>query len=159
VVVTESTIYHTGSSNSSEIRAQLIPSDPNPVIINRTLLDQFKNQLLNHPVIKNRLYLYVAISFAAIFLFIGQLILYSLTIFLYSLVAWVISAIFVHRPELNFSKISQLSLHSYTPVLLATLLTRFFHLAIPSLVVFLTYLAWTFLGISYIQFPKAKAEK
>ncbi len=122
-LVTETSIYTNQDTNDS-IKVYQIPQDAENVEINAGMLNQWKAQFLNMPVIKDKLYV-PAIGLALLILLVPLMYLVRLsTAYTFAIFTYIILKVFkkslVNNAEFSLNKLFQVSMHTTTvPILLA----------------------------------------
>jgi hypothetical protein len=159
-VVTESVFYtkdvkvketdtRTSVSRDAQIKAYPFPDDGEDFMIDSQLINNFKNMVLNHPIVANKLYIPLAwlVTFA-IFLPLLFFIRW-LTVMWYSVITFVVTKLFKKALFANhtfsYTKVLQVSLHTITPIILIAYLTGWFGQGwtLAGIWYFLAYLIWT----------------
>lgn len=148
-VLTPTTVYVAGDQVDQEVRAYPIPEFEEAITLDRSSINTFIDRVVNHPFLKNKLY--VPALLLASLLIVYPLILISrvVTLALYATATWVIVMLFMKKKGLGWSKIFQISMHSITPIILiAHLIGIFSFVFFHGWIYFLSYLGWTLFVIS-----------
>ncbi|MFH1561531.1 MAG: DUF1189 family protein [Patescibacteria group bacterium] len=154
LVITESTVYY--QSESEGLKVYPIPNDPELIVVNPQKINYFKNLVLNHPVVKNRLYL--PILGLAILIFAYPFILFDrvFQLLFLSLLLLVLSKIFFTNKKLNFAKLVQINIHAMSPIVLINwILPLVIGAGISGWYRLIICLAWPALIISKLKIKKS----
>ena len=147
-VVTETSIYVSDPSKNYQITAYPL-SKTQPFTFGPTQIQDIKNMVLTHPLIKTKAYVPIISGFVFLLLFPILCFTRFITLTMYAAITFVITRLFSESlfkgKILPFKKIQQVTLHTITPLILAEYILGFFSLGrvFGGLLYFLIYLVWT----------------
>lgn len=157
-VITESTVYVIDDMETGEVRAYPISQAQQDMVIDADMVAVFTDNLKNMSFIKNKVYVPTISSIVFVAAFIGTLIVRSVTLLIFSLLAWLTAMLAMKDKQLSFGEVYQLSIHSITLVILVSWAVSFsgvFELS--GLWYFLVYMVWSLFIFNQLEEPKAAA--
>lgn len=148
-VLTSSTMYISG--DDQEVRVYPMPEFDEPFTLDRAMVESYMNQVVNHPLIKYKLYIPLLLLISLVVIYPLMLLVRGITLVIYASIVWVITSLFLKTKGLTWSQVFQISMHSITPVVIIAyllgILSLFFFQGLPY---FLVYLIWTLVVISQL---------
>lgn len=152
IAVTQTQIY--ALKNANEMSVIALPKIDQSVEITRQMFYDIGQRITNHPFVKQKMYVYIAALIVIPAFFIITLATQSVTLFFFTLLAWVISK-FLTQARVSFWTAYRLSLHSITPVVVLSAVLEYLHKPyIRGWVYLALYLAWTLVCFRAIHPPQ-----
>jgi len=151
-VLTPTTAYIASDEGDQEIRVYPIPEFEESFMLDRSTIDTFLTRVLEHPILKQKLYIPALLVISLIIIYPVMLIFRAFTLVIYASITWIIVSLFMKSKNLSWSKVFQISLHSITPIVLidygfSLTMATFFH----GWFYFIAFLIWTLVVISRLK--------
>ena len=124
-VVTQSAVYFMSDDDTREVRAYPIPETQEKIEVSAALMDDLKEQFLNFPFIKERLYVPTLVALGFIISLPLMIFVRLLVLVFYAFVVYLIAKFFMSNKNFSYGKLYQLSMHSVTPVIIVSWLVGY----------------------------------
>jgi hypothetical protein len=138
--------------DTEEVRVYPMPEFKESFTLNRAVVDQTVQRVVDHPILKYKLYIPILLILALTLIYPLMLLVRLVTLAVYASLVWVIVSVFMKNKKLTWSQIFQISIHTITPVILVA-----YALGVISLFIFqgwlyfLAFLAWTLFVINQLN--------
>jgi len=155
-VVTESAVYFMNDDDTGEIRAYLIP-EIQEIKVDAAFVNNLKEQFLNFPFIKEKLYVPALVSLAFIVGMPAMLFARLLALVVYTFLIYIIARFFMNDKKFSYGKLYQVSMHSITPVIVVSWAAGYIaDYSIHGIFHFGLFAVWTLYVLSQISVKKAR---
>jgi hypothetical protein len=159
-VVTESAVYFMSDDDTGEVRAYPIPDSQERVQVNAAFIDDLKEQFLNLPLIKEKLYIPALVGLAFVLGFPALLFGRLIALLVYTFLVYLIAKFFMNNKKFTYGKLYQLSMHSITPVIVISWVAGYLaHYSVHGLLHFVLYAGWTLYLLSQIRMGGATSRR
>ncbi len=151
IAVTETSLYVLKKSNEMSVTA--IPSFDQNIEITQNTFRSFGQRITENTFMKYKLYVLVAAGIIIPALYVFVLVVQTITLLFFSVVAWICAKIFL-KNGLGYTTVFRLSFHTITPILLISTALHYAQRPyIEGWLYFLPYLVWTLVCLRAIEKP------
>ncbi|MBU1130268.1 DUF1189 domain-containing protein [Patescibacteria group bacterium] len=163
ILITQSTIYVLQDPKTNKIETYQIPANNQLITIDKNSITQLINKASLHSFFKFHLYIPVIFIITFFFLLLAITIGRYSIVLIYSIILFLVITVLYKklsriRSILNFSKTTQLTIHSSTPIILASDVFNYFNIQISPFLKLITFIFWSLLCISHLT-PTTKTTK